>query len=54
MSEQYAQQVRQEENVWLQRGVQSVPTFVIGNQGVAGAQEPETLAAFIKQAANAQ
>lgn len=54
MSEQYAQQVRQEENVWLQRGVQSVPTFVIGNQGVAGAQEPETLAAFIKQATNAQ
>jgi predicted DsbA family dithiol-disulfide isomerase len=54
MSEQYAQQVRQEENLWLQRGVQSVPTFVIGNQGVAGAQEPETLAAFIKQAANAQ
>ena len=54
MLEQYAQQVRQEENLWLQRGVQSVPTFVIGNQGVAGAQEPETLAAFIKQAANAQ
>ena len=54
MSEQYAQQVRQEENLWLQRGVQSVPTFVIDNQGVAGAQEPETLAAFIKQAANAQ
>ena len=54
MSEQHAQQVRQEENLWLQRGVQSVPTFVIGNQGVAGAQEPETLAAFIKQAANAQ
>lgn len=54
MSEQYAKQVRQEENLWLQRGVQSVPTFVIGNQGVAGAQEPETLAAFIKQAANAQ
>ncbi|WP_346992752.1 DsbA family protein [Alteromonas gracilis] len=53
-SQQYAPEVREEETLWLQRGVQSVPTFVIGNQGVAGAQEPETLAAFIKQAASAQ
>lgn len=53
-SQQYASEVREEETLWLQRGVQSVPTFVIGNQGVAGAQEPETLAAFIKQAASAQ
>jgi predicted DsbA family dithiol-disulfide isomerase len=46
--------VREEETIWMQRGIQSVPTFVIGNQGVAGAQEPATLAAFIAQAASQQ
>ena len=51
-SERYADIVRQKESAWMQRGIQSVPTFVIGNQGVAGAQEPATLAAFIKDAAN--
>ena len=51
-SEKYAQAVREEETIWMQRGIQSVPTFVIGNQGVAGAQEPATLAAFIAQAAS--
>ena len=53
-SEKYAQVVREEETLWMQRGIQSVPTFVIGNQGVAGAQEPETLAAFIAKAASQQ
>ena len=53
-SEKYAQAVREEETIWIQRGIQSVPTFVIGNQGVAGAQEPATLAAFIAQAASQQ
>ena len=53
-SEKYAQAVREEETIWMQRGIQSVPTFVIGNQGVAGAQEPTTLAAFIAQAASQQ
>ena len=53
-SEQYAQVVREEETLWMQRGIQSVPTFVIGNQGVAGAQEPSTLAAFIAKAASQQ
>ncbi|WP_394223967.1 DsbA family oxidoreductase [Alteromonas gracilis] len=53
-SGKYADVVREEENLWLQRGIQSVPTFVIGNQGVAGAQEPATLAAFISQAASQQ
>ncbi|MFZ8200261.1 DsbA family oxidoreductase [Alteromonas portus] len=53
-SEKYAQVVREEETLWMQRGIQSVPTFVIGNQGVAGAQEPATLAAFIAQAASQQ
>ena len=47
----YADDVRMHENLWLQRGIQSVPTFVIGNRGVAGAQEPETLARFIREAA---
>ena len=51
-TEKYAQIVREEETLWMQRGIQSVPTFVIGNQGVAGAQEPATLAAFIAQAAS--
>ncbi|APD86523.1 disulfide bond formation protein DsbA [Alteromonas sp. Mex14] len=50
----YAQAVREEEATWMQRGIQSVPTFVIGNQGIAGAQEPATLAAFITQAATQQ
>ncbi|MED5234061.1 MAG: DsbA family oxidoreductase, partial [Pseudomonadota bacterium] len=53
-SEKYARVVREEETLWMQRGIQSVPTFVIGNQGVAGAQEPATLAAFISQAASQQ
>lgn len=53
-SEKYAQVVREEETLWMQRGIQSVPTFVIGNQGVAGAQEPSTLAAFIAKAASQQ
>ncbi|MDY6976857.1 MAG: DsbA family oxidoreductase [Pseudomonadota bacterium] len=53
-NEKYAQAVREEETLWMQRGIQSVPTFVIGNQGVAGAQEPATLAAFISQAASQQ
>ena len=53
-SEKYAQAVREEETIWMQRGIQSVPTFVIGNQGVAGAQEPATLAALISQAASQQ
>ena len=53
-TEKYAQIVREEETLWMQRGIQSVPTFVIGNQGVAGAQEPATLAAFIAQAASQQ
>ena len=52
-SEQFADAVRQQEAMWQQRGIQSVPTFVIGNQGVAGAQPPENLAAFIQQAAQA-
>lgn len=46
--------VREEEMLWMQRGIQSVPTFVIGNQGVAGAQEPATLAAFISEAVKQQ
>ena len=46
----YADEVRMEEQLWMQRGIQSVPTFVIGNQGVAGAQPPEPLAAFIQEA----
>ena len=50
----YSQAVREEEAIWMQRGIQSVPTFVIGNQGIAGAQEPATLAAFITQAATQQ
>ena len=51
-SGKYASVVREEETLWMQRGIQSVPTFVIGNQGVAGAQEPATLASFIKEAAS--
>ncbi|MDO6569210.1 DsbA family oxidoreductase [Alteromonas sp. 1_MG-2023] len=50
----YADVVREHENLWLQRGIQSVPTFVIGNSGVAGAQDPDTLAQFITQASNEQ
>ena len=51
--EQFADAVRQQETIWQQRGIQSVPTFVIGNQGIAGAHPPETLATFIQQAAQA-
>jgi len=51
VNQTYADAVRTNENLWLQRGIQSVPTFVIGNQGVAGAQEPETLIRFIREAA---
>ena len=50
----YADVVREHENLWLQRGIQSVPTFVIGNSGVAGAQDPDTLAQFIVQASTEQ
>jgi len=50
----YADVVREHENLWLQRGIQSVPTFVIGNSGVAGAQDPDTLAQFIMQASTEQ
>ncbi|WP_421134435.1 DsbA family oxidoreductase [Alteromonas sp. A079] len=48
-SGQYADVVRAEENRWMQMGIQSVPTFVIGDQGIAGAQPPETLANFIRE-----
>lgn len=51
--EQFADAVRQQEAIWQQRGIQSVPTFVIGNQGIAGAHPSETLANFIEQAAQA-
>jgi len=53
-SGKYADVVREEEMLWMKRGIQSVPTFVIGNQGIAGAQEPATLAAFISEAAKQQ
>jgi predicted DsbA family dithiol-disulfide isomerase len=46
----YAEEVRMQEQLWMQRGVQSVPTFVIGNQGIAGAQSPEALAQFVREA----
>jgi len=48
-SGQYADVVRAEENRWMQMGIQSVPTFVIADQGIAGAQPPETLANFIRE-----
>jgi predicted DsbA family dithiol-disulfide isomerase len=50
----YAEEVRMQEQLWMQRGVQSVPTFVIGNQGIAGAQSPEALAQFVREAIQQQ
>ncbi|NDV90674.1 thioredoxin domain-containing protein [Alteromonas sp. 345S023] len=50
----YAEEVRMQDQLWMQRGIQSVPTFVIGNQGIAGAQSPETLAQFIREAMQQQ
>lgn len=50
----YAEEVRMQEQLWMQRGIQSVPTFVIGNNGIAGAQSPETLAQFIREAMQQQ
>ena len=54
VNQTYADVVREHESLWLQRGIQSVPTFVIGNSGVAGAQDPDTLAQFIVQASAEQ
>lgn len=44
VEEKYAQEVRQEESIWMSRGVRSVPTFVFNNQyGITGAHEPDSL-----------
>ena len=51
--ERYAESVRAEEQEWLSRGVQGVPTFVVDNKyAVSGAQEPKILADMILQPAS--
>lgn len=45
----FADQVRQEEREWLNRGIQSVPTYIINQrQMFSGAHEPETITRIIK------
>lgn len=51
--ERYAESVRIEEQKWLSRGIQGVPTFIVNNKyAVSGAQEPKALADMIMQAAS--
>ena len=51
--ERHAASVRAEEEEWLSRGIQGVPTFVVNNKyAVSGAQEPQTLADIIMQSIN--
>ena len=51
--ERYAGSVRTEEQEWLSRGIQGVPTFIVNNKyAVSGAQEPKALADMIMQAAS--
>lgn len=50
--ERYAESVRIEEQEWLSRGIQSVPTLIVNNKyAVSGAQEPKSLVDIIMQAA---
>lgn len=49
--ERFAKIVRQEQQEWLSRGVQGVPTFVFNHkQAISGAQEPATLANMLLRA----
>lgn len=48
----FAKAVRQEEQIWLSRGVRGVPTFVFNqSQAISGAQEPATLAQILRSIA---
>ncbi|MHA3736507.1 DsbA family oxidoreductase [Pseudomonas sp. Eth.TT006] len=49
-SDEFANEVREEEQVWLQRGVSSVPTVVFNGQyAVTGGQPVETFVGAIRQ-----
>jgi len=46
----YADAVRKELKLWLSRGIQAVPTFVINEKfSIAGAHEPDALAGALRQ-----
>lgn len=48
--QRYASAVREEQQLWMSRGVQAVPTFVFNNErGVSGAHEPETVVKFMRE-----
>ena len=52
-SDQYADQVRQEEAYWQQAGVTGVPAFILNRRYlISGAQEPETLAQALRKVAS--
>ena len=49
-SDEFADEVREEEQQWLQRGVSSVPTVVFNGQyAVTGGQPVETFVGAIRQ-----
>ena len=49
-SEEFAKEVREEEQLWLSRGVSSVPTIVFNGQyAVTGGQPVETFVGAIRQ-----
>ena len=49
-SDEFAKEVREEEQLWLSRGVSSVPTVVFNGQyAVSGGQPVETFVGAIRQ-----
>lgn len=49
-SDEYAREVRQEEQIWIQRGIQAVPSVVFNEKWmVRGGQPPETFEQAIRQ-----
>jgi len=51
-SDRYADEVRQEESLWQQRGIHAVPAFIFdGKYLISGAQPPETFEAVVRKIA---
>ena len=51
-SERYTQEVRQEQQLYLSKGVTSVPTYIINDKyAVSGVQDPDTFAKALRQIA---
>ena len=51
-SDRYTQEVRQEQQRYLSKGVRSVPTYIINDRHtISGAQNPDTLATTLRQIA---